>query len=279
MTPDRPVTSPRVSAESLPARTTEPTPTRPPDAVILPLDSYARTVVDDLLVRSDPSPTAEARGLPLENGQSLLLLGGPVWSTGQDWYQVKVVAGYDNPDFPNPPFGWVAIADERGMPWIVEESVGCPPPPKTFYDIATVEWTTPQYLQIACFRGQELAFRARLGYPEDFCQSSPPWSWEPAWMGTCDGPLSYLAGFGNDEGTVVFPGWLPGVDLSMAPDRATPYEEWPIVEGTGMFDHPAARGCTNALLDEAASEPEPDPAETVFDCRRRFVVMSLREVE
>ena len=281
VTPGPPASQPPVPIESQPPSQTPPPESRPADAVTLPLDSYAHTVIDDLIVRSRPRLAGASEELdpPLDDGQLLLVLDGPVWTAGQDWYQVQVVAGYDNYEFPNPPFGWVAAADEDGTPWIVEEAVGCPAPPKTFYDIATVEWSIPQYLQITCFRGQELAFRAQLGYPHEYCDSPPAWSWEPAWMGTCHGPEAYLAGSGNDEGFVVIPGWPPEVDLSMAPARTTLSEDWPFVEGIGMFDHPAARTCTNKLVDASAGIPEPDPAETVFDCRRRFVVTSMREVK
>jgi hypothetical protein len=63
----------------------------------------------------------------------------------------------------------------------------------------------------------------------------------------------------------------------MAGDPSAPHETWPIVEVTGQFDHPAATACRNVQLD--TDVPEPDPAQTIVNCRNQFVVTSMREVE
>ena len=43
--------------------------------------------------------------------------------------------------------------------------------------------------------------------------------------------------------TEVWPIWAPGVDTGLVRDFDTPIEDWPIVEVTGMFDHPDAKTC------------------------------------
>ena len=64
----------------------------------------------------------------------------------------------------------------------------------------------------------------------------------------------------------------------MAGQYGDPPEDWPIVEVTGMFDHPAAQTCRNRLNYAASDYPEPDPAYTILGCRRAFVVSAMRTI-
>lgn len=86
-------------------------------AEVLELHSVAVTVSDRLRVRSEPRVSDDSIKyepvLPL--GTALFVLDGPVAASGYQWYKVAPVsfAGLDGPGF-----GWVAMADKDGTPWI-----------------------------------------------------------------------------------------------------------------------------------------------------------------
>ena len=76
---------------------------------------------------------------------------------------------------------------------------------------------------------------------------------------------------------LIWPIWAPGVDtLDLAYDA--PVKKWPIVEVTGMFDHPEAQTCRSRVNYEEPGGQKPSPDWVVLQCRLEFVVTSVREV-
>ena len=149
-------------------------------------------------------------------------------------------------------------------------------------DLGSITQTAPMYYEIACFGGDEITFQARIGSSEVGCDVDPPWGVDPVWLDPCKGPtyLEPIEALANSWRLV--PTWSPGIDTSLAGQYGDPPEDWPIVEVTGTFDHPAAQTCRNRLnYDEPPSYPEPDPAYTILGCRdgvRRHVDARDRQI-
>ena len=249
------------------------------DSAGLHPNTYARVIVNNLRVRSKPEVSDESKKLEpfLQDGIRLLVLDGPVLGSGYDWYQVKPIFDADTPEG-GYPFGWVARAGKDGEPWIEPESVICPPTRPTSRACPRC-WNAPPYA-ITCFSGQEMTFKARLGAQQGYACGLPgqPWSTEPEWLDGCQIDPPFLAALDNPA-LVVYPQWAPGVDMTIAPEPSETPDAWPVVEVTGQFDDPAAMTCRNQLNDPNTDLPEPDPALTILNCRDRFVVTSMREVE
>ena len=93
-------------------------PSAAPSAAYAPaIGSVAITVSDRIRVRSEPRVSDDsAKYKPvLPVGTTLFVLGGPVSASGYTWYKVAPVsfAGLEGPGF-----GWVAMADKDGQPWV-----------------------------------------------------------------------------------------------------------------------------------------------------------------
>ena len=84
---------------------------------VLPHDAVVVTVSDRLRVRSEPRVSDDSimyePVLPL--GTELFVLDGPVPGSGYSWYKVAPVSF---PGLAGPGYGWVAMADKDGEPWI-----------------------------------------------------------------------------------------------------------------------------------------------------------------
>jgi hypothetical protein len=275
---------PSPSVAPSPTETVAPTPSGPAspppvDSVPIPPDTYARVVTDDLRVRSKPGVSDDSEKLEplLQDGALLVVLDGPVQASGYDWYLVQPTISFESESVA--PFGWVAAADKDGEAWIEPAAVECPALPATVADLAAVNETDQQFYEVTCFGGREISFRARLASPEAACGIDVPWGTDPIWFDSCYRDATYLVPV-DDPGAGVpfFPTWAPDVDLGIAPDPQAQPEDWPIVEVTGLYDHPAAQTCRNRVNYEEPASREPDPAHTVFECRIQFVVTSLREV-
>ena len=252
------------SAEPTPS-TEPPPPSEPPvDSVPIPSNAYARVVTDDLRVRSKPGVSTDSKKLDplLQRGVLLVVLDGPVQASGHDWYQVQPTISVD--DAITYPAGWVAATDKDGEAWIEPEAIECPPEPADAGSLGDLAMND-MYWEITCFSGREFAFLARLVSPSEWCGLGEWATVDPAWMGECTTPSNYLVAPDDVDGErPLHPRWSPDVDLSIAPAVEAPPDEWPLVEVTGMFDHPAAATC--------------DPAELIVECRRQFVVTSMHEV-
>ena len=271
-----PVDSAPPSPSLHPLPTESVTPTQPVvDAGPIPLDTYARVVANDLRVRSKPEVSDASKKLEplLQDGKLVVVLEGPVQSSGYDWYRIQPVITEDHgtPD----PSGWVASGMD-GVPWIQPEKVDCPPLPTTLEEASDWGVGDGMLFKITCFGGQEITFPAKLTSPDATCPVEVPWTWDPAWLGTCEGAQTHLAPVKDDSTGYMFaPAWVPEIDLSMAPASDAPRSEWPVVEVTGQFDHPAAQDCRNRHNFDAPDSPEPDPERTILNCRMTFVVTSI----
>ena len=266
--------APSTSAPRMPSA--EPKASVPGDSVPIPSDAYARVVTNDLRVRSKPGVSDDSTKLEplLQEGELVVVVDGPVQASGYDWYQVHPVIPIDT-DTPRPPFGWVAAAGKDGEPWIEPATVDCPAAPADAYGLTNLGADQEMFYGITCFSGQELTIEARLVAPEIQCGAETPWTVEPLWLDFCGGPGHALVPLDVAE-AYYSPAFAPGVDLSIAAHQDDEFEEWPIVEARGMFDHPAAMTCRNTTGYEMPGLLEPDPASTIFNCRARFVVTSIR---
>ena len=206
----------------------------------------------------------------------MLVVDGPVQASGYDWYQVQPLVRSELQETIDP-FGWVAAAGKDGEPWIEPADVDCPPAPDDYDGLSDLSPLAENYFAITCFSGLEFTFTGRLLTPEISCGTEPGWGVDPPWFDNCGAPSTELVNVRGHAGLGV--AWLPEIDLSIAPRADDPIDRWPIVEVTGMFDHPSAQSCTNRQNLPEAGPIEPDPALTKLNCRIRFVVTSLREIE
>ena len=286
LSPD-PGSSPEPSIQPSHAATAEPraetsapstsTPSEPPaDSVPIPANTYARVVTDDLRVRSKPGVSDDSKKLEplLVRGGLVVVLDGPVQASGYDWYQVQPTYSFEQETAY--PFGWVAAADKNGEPWIQPEVVKCPARPTTLDEFSHVFEIDHLYYEITCYSGKEISLTGWLTTPSEWCGLGAETVVEPLWIDECGTAPNYLVDVAGEEwDKSLHPAWSPEVDLSIAPPAESSPEEWPLVEVTGQFDHPAARTCRP--LDDDPDRWAFEPVEVV--CRRRFVVTSMQQVE
>ena len=106
---------PASQAPTLPASIAPASPSASP--IVLRQGQVAVTVSDRLRVRSEPRVSDDSIKyepvLPI--GTDLFVLDGPVSASGYTWYQVSPVSFSE---LDGPGFGWVAIADKDGAPWV-----------------------------------------------------------------------------------------------------------------------------------------------------------------
>jgi hypothetical protein len=244
----------------------EPTPTVPaptpsattataaPAAETLPPYGVAIAIQDDVVIRSKPGVGADSEIYKpsLSRGDQVLVVGGPVRASGYDWYDVRPLAAR------LPSSGWVAQASKAGEPWIAPGRATCPPVPTTFATLAAL--TDGQ--QLACFSRVPITVSARLWR---FVGSvDPGYNWVPDWFGTT-GYVLVDPTVAAPDGTATKPFFLV---LDPAGTHLNPLPVGKVVEVIGMFDHPAASGCTATLA---------SPPEVLLDfCRYQFVVASMK---
>ena len=280
-TPPPPTASPPPSLAPSPTAGAEPIPSIEPTHVAgVEPGLYAEVAASNLRIRSKPRVSDDSEKLAplLQDGTRLLVIEGPVEASGYDWFHVQP-SGYDKARR-NYPSGWVA-AGKGGEHWIEPFEFDCPPVPTDVDGMSKLNPIVAKldlYYQISCYGGREITFTARLEQQATACTGDVSWVIEPAWFGDCDGGYHHGLVAMNSYHRGVGHVWAPDVDLSMAAEPGAPPENWPTVEVTGQFDHPAARTCKKV----PNLEETPDyrlPALTILDCRTQFVVTSLREVE
>ena len=277
-----PTPRPLPSAEPSPSPTPEPTPTPRPSPRPTPATRstgpthaagvepglLAKTVVSDVRIRSKPGLGADSVKLEplLDTGARLMVLDGPVEASGYDWFLVDPRAYDENGR--GLPTGWVA-AGKDGEQWIKPLKMDCPAVPTnldTLRKVASDYW-------LACFRGVEIAFNARLEQSGYACSSREPI--EPAWFSNC--ATEYATDLVAPNAIRrLFVVWDPDVDLSIAARPAAPEEMWPAVKVIGQFDHPAAKACQTP---NPGISDDLHRAQTVLTCRNMFVVTSMRLIE
>ena len=228
------------------------------------------TLADDgLRVRSQPriSDDSEKYDPLLPLGTQLYVLDGPVSASGYAWYEVVPLASG------LPWSGWVASADRDGEPWIEAGAFDCPPVPTDFQALAAL----PRGVGLACFPRVPITVEARLmegnGDPGPFGGGI-----EPSWMWPEGGGTLLV-----DPSRTRPPDLQDWFELLLDPAAQQPnvlpvahyqggtsWSQVPVVEITGMFDHPASAACTYSTSD---SEPVPTQ-----ECRLEFAVNRLRVV-
>lgn len=257
-----PVATPAPTAPSpSPSDPSEPSPA-PPATPAPPGDSLVGGVVttlasDGLRARSMPRISDDSFMfeplLPL--GTELYVLDGPVSASGYTWYEVAALTSRTLPS------GWIASADRNGEPWIEAGAFDCPPVPTDFRSLAAL----PPGVGLACFPQVPITVEARL----ISCNCDADGSgYTPSWFFLGSGSPDLLV-----EPGVTDPTYSGNPDdwfaLNLDPTGEHP-EVLPIgevVEVTGVFDHPAAAGCTRTEMD---GEPVPSKG-----CRLEFAVTRL----
>jgi hypothetical protein len=265
-TPAVPTATPplRLSADPIPSEASTSPPVATPAATPDPgADPFVGTVVATLAdrglrVRSAPRVSDDSYKfeplLPL--GTTLFVVGGPVDASGYTWYEVAPMASGGLPT------GWVASADRGGMPWIGATSADCPPVPADFASLAAL----PQGVGPACFPQLPITVRARLLSCN--CDMDGAWH-EPFWFVAGSGRPDVLVEPGSTDVPEDFGDWfILNMDPNGEHPANLPYGE--VVEATGMFDHPAAEGCT-------LTEPDGEPVAS-GGCRLAFAVTRLAVV-
>ena len=245
------------------APSTEVTLTSPPTESPIPqasaggvaVDAVAATSVDGLRVRSQPRVAGDSLKLEplLPLGAPVFVLDGPVSASGYSWYEVAPLGSRTLPQ------GWVAAGSRTGEPWLAPGTFVCPPVPTDFKSLSAL----PHAVGLACFPGTPITVVARL----IGCNCDIDGGWfTPEWFSSGTGGPEMLV---EPQLTAPPPDvrdwfWL---NLDPAGHRPTALPMGEIVEVTGVFDHPAAAGCTFTEL-----EGEPVPSQ---QCRLAFAVGKL----
>jgi hypothetical protein len=266
-TPTMPAASPAASPHPVTSPTVTPVPSPPPTA-IKPGD-IVETLVGDVRVRSKPRVTDSVKLEPLlPAGTKLYVLDGPVAGSGYAWFWVAQLSSRELPE------GWVAAAGRDGEAWLDPSAFDCPALPDDFQSLVSL----PPGAGLACFSRVPITFKARLF--DCNCDPTPGSDWiTPNWL------------FGGYQKTImVDPSVASGSDAPvgmafMLDPKGTDPATVPIgvsreIEGgivpkvvriTGMFDHPAAKGCRWDSQDPPPAATLPlDPA--VGACRLEFAV-------
>lgn len=244
------------SASAAPTATSAPPASPEPGDDTAVLDTIWEVVVDNLVVRTEPSVANRDTILParLTDGDRVLVVDGPRLADGYTWYQVLPI----RPDGERErPFGWVASAHRDGEPWIVMEDLDCPEPS----DLDALLALAPEE-RLACFGDRTIEFRG----DEGGCGvANGPIAYEPAWLAAPSG-----CGFSEAPGEIA-------MLLRFPPDVPQDFGPGQPVDVIGHFDDPAAETC-RATSSDPELAPAPSDAEMVARCRTEFVVESVTPV-
>lgn len=244
---------------------------RPQTTAALAVDTIAVVVTDDLVTHSLPRPELEySSEWPLERGTQLYLVRGPVQSFGFEWYEGMPLNETEEE------FGWVTAANPSGEPSITPlvDAPDCPDTPSTVADLADLT----SGVRLACFRRVPITVQALL-YTVGWTASPDAIDDQGVSGGTDESPDALAPIMLYDPQTdVLTPASV--LDPASVPPDALTFEAVveaasdalsPVVEVTGMIDHPDAAGC---VRNEWAAErvgSEPDPPY----CRPEFVVTGI----
>jgi hypothetical protein len=212
------------------------------------------TLADDgLRVRSQPGVNDDSRKLAplLPLGTELYVFDGPVSASGYDWYEVVPLASRSLPS------GWVAVASRDGEPWIARDDFDCPPQPTNVRSLAAL---TPG-VGLACFSQVPITVKARLIWCN--CNIDGGW-YTPQWFHSRVS-VELLVEPGVTSVPSDMNDWF-GLSLDPAGEHPDELPIGKVVEVTGMFDHPAAVGCTLTMFEETV------PSD---GCRLAFAVTRL----
>jgi hypothetical protein len=261
LTPAAPTDTPSPEPSEVPSPALSPAPSSSPSDALV--GRVVRTVADDgLRVRTRPGTDADARKLEplLPLGTKLFVLRGPEKKSGYDWFEVAPLA--PRTSIGELPRGWVAIAGRDGAPWVAKDTFDCPSAPTSMAGLAAL----PPAVGVACFSRVPITVRARL----ISCNCDVDGSWyTPGWFSSGTGSGLVLVSPGQTTAPADSRDWF-WLSLDPAGDQPAKLPTGRRVEVTGMFDHPAANGCTETEMDG-----EPTPSE---GCRLLFAVTRLVDV-
>jgi hypothetical protein len=218
--------------------------------------SIVATLADDgLRVRSAPRVGEDSDLMEplLPLGTQLLVLDGPMSASGYAWYDVVPLTSR------NLPSGWVASASRDGEPWVATADFDCPPVPTDLAALAAL----PPGVGLACFPRRPITVEARL--VECNCDADGGW-FEPSWFFAGSGSPNLLVDPKAVEPPDAVDDWFV-LNLDPGGEHPDVLPIGQVVEVTGMFDHPAASGCTLTGMDRA-----PAPSQ---GCRLEFAVTRL----
>jgi hypothetical protein len=271
----QPIESPAATPSQTPEQSASPS----PSGAAIAIDGLAKSTVDALTVRADPTTSAHALG-SIDTGQMGFAVAGPVSADGYDWYQLSGVglpanAGCEPPvrttPFSCPTWlGWVAAGRPGGEAWLAPATVPCPTSPMNLEALVSAPLTPLE--RLACYRSTRLTFRA--WWPEI--------PGNGGLGGTCGdtvhptNPVWLVCGAIMNYGLVISPGAGfdgPGLRLSIDPASGVtmpPRGQW--VEVVAHLDDPAARDCV------PLGAGDQDPVSTVLSCRGELVADSVTPV-
>lgn len=252
----------------------------------LPVDTLARTTVEGLAVRAEPTTAAERLAV-LEAGERVYLVRGPVGADGHPWFLVAPAEDRISTDCSDETstalvcateIGWVAAASADGDAWLETVDPGCPAQrdAEAFLGLEPAE-------RLACAGDGEWRLVAYLAPSTEGRGCFPVWLVDPGWL---DGACNFLypqpveRAFDTDTSLQVF---VPP-ELGSCGPEGCPFDSlkgsW--VEIVGQLDHPAAQECTmvlNSSIDGEPPYPPIGPELTVFNCRLNFVVNDLQPTD
>jgi hypothetical protein len=256
-TPAVSASAPATSTATSTLGPTTPAASAKPTAAALAPRSVAVTVATSVVVRSKPeiSTASEIFKPPLSAGDQVYVSSGPVRASGYDWYQVQPLTAHA------PSWGWVVAASRSGEPWLVPGVATCPLTPTTFAQLTTLTYGQ----RLACFSRVPITVAARL-LPCNCSVDALPVT--PAWF--LGGTLVLAdpsAKTPVDESRL---GRGGPIELTLDPtgNYPEPLPVGDVMEVTGVFDHPAASGCTQAGWDL-----KPAPSDV---CRYQFAVTTMK---
>ncbi len=262
-----PTVSPRPTEEATPTAQLEADGLDAPDTLpSIALARLADVITNDLVVRSLPgiSDASVIHPTPLQDGQELFVLDGPVVADGHAWYHVVPLGSelIDDtpPQEPLPLIGWVA-AGTPADPWIGPWSGECP--------AAELQamWRQRPFVLLACFGDRQLTLEGM----HEGCSYVVPGFTEPLWL--------------NSESCELLPFDVPSDAFALGritfhfhqqtdtPHVSTGRQE--PVRVVGHFDDPAARTCVEHTL--PGEEPTP-PDLVILRCRSRFVTTDVQAI-
>jgi len=231
------------------------------------VDGLATVVTNDLRVRSKPSVASDSVKFKptLDKGRVVFVQGGPSKGSGYTWYRVLPLR-QDN-DKSDMPFGYVAAGDKNGTPWL-GAGPPCPGLPGDYDSFVRNNGLTA----LACFKGQQIKFPARLEAPEATCGIDIGWTVQPDWLGsTCPQPAVLVADTDTTDS------FLPIIDPKVDLKRFKPgvdEPDWVPVVITGRYDHPDAKQCKGVSTDHSTKVPL-GRAQIVLGCRATFVITAI----
>jgi hypothetical protein len=238
------------SATSAPA-TDRPSPSPDPERGAR---TFVTSIVDALRVRTLPGIAAESRQLAplLPRATTLYVLDGPVAASGYSWLQVVPVSSRTLPN------GWVAAAARDGQPWIEPTEFSCPALPTDFRALSHLG----SGVGLACFARKPITVRARV--VGCYCEVDGPLT-TPDWVSPTSGSGELLVDVGETRAPADTNDWF-ALHLDPAAEVNADLALGIIVEVTGIFDHPAAKTCT---------ETEDGRSTASVQCRLTFAVTKL----